>query len=100
VVAATRDRDDDYLVALGSEHGVDWSVTGDKDLLEWETQTGDHASRLRMDARQPRRLTEQGCRRANGLLMASGVFERHLAVGSGLGGRCRVLATAGRRWMP
>jgi len=39
VVAETRDRDDDYLVALGREHGVDWIVTGDKDLLEWEAQT-------------------------------------------------------------
>jgi len=39
IEAATRDADDDYLVALGREHGVDWIVTGDKDLLEWEAQT-------------------------------------------------------------
>jgi len=32
-------------------------------------------------------LGTEGCRRANGLLMASSVFERHLAVGSGLAGR-------------
>ena len=38
VVAETRDPDDDYLVALAREHGVDWIVTGDKDLLEWEDQ--------------------------------------------------------------
>lgn len=38
VVAETRDPDDDYLVALAREHGVDWIVTGDKDLLEWEGQ--------------------------------------------------------------
>jgi len=36
---ATRDADDDYLVALAREHGADWIVTGDKDLLEWEDQT-------------------------------------------------------------
>jgi len=39
IEATTRDVDDDYLVALGREHGVDWIVTGDKDLLEWEAQT-------------------------------------------------------------
>jgi len=38
IEATTRDVDDDYLVALGIEHGVDWIVTGDKDLLEWEDQ--------------------------------------------------------------
>jgi putative PIN family toxin of toxin-antitoxin system len=38
VDAETRDPDDDYLVALAREHGVDWIVTGDKDLLEWEDQ--------------------------------------------------------------
>lgn len=38
VVAATRDADDDYLVALAREHAVDFIVTGDKDLLEWEGQ--------------------------------------------------------------
>ena len=38
VAAETRDADDDYLVALAREHGVDWIVTGDKDLLEWEDQ--------------------------------------------------------------
>lgn len=38
IEATTRDSDDDYLVALGREHSVDWIVTGDKDLLEWEDQ--------------------------------------------------------------
>lgn len=38
IEATTRDVDDDYLVALGREHSVDWIVTGDKDLLEWEDQ--------------------------------------------------------------
>lgn len=38
IEATTRDVDDDYLVALGREHNVDWIVTGDKDLLEWEDQ--------------------------------------------------------------
>jgi len=38
IEAATRDADDDYIVALAREHGVDWIVTGDKDLLEWEDQ--------------------------------------------------------------
>lgn len=36
--AATRDVDDDYLVALAREHSADFIVTGDKDLLEWEDQ--------------------------------------------------------------
>jgi len=35
----TRDPKDDYLVALATEHGVDFIVTGDKDLLEWEEQS-------------------------------------------------------------
>lgn len=34
----TRDCDDDYLVALGREHLVEFIVTGDDDLLEWEEQ--------------------------------------------------------------
>ena len=38
IAAATRDADDDYLVALCREHSVGWIVTGDKDLLEWEDQ--------------------------------------------------------------
>ena len=38
IASTTRDVDDDYLVALGREHSVDWIVTGDKDLLEWEDQ--------------------------------------------------------------
>ncbi len=38
-VAEIRDPGDDYLVALAREQGVDWIVTGDKDLLEWEAQT-------------------------------------------------------------
>lgn len=38
VEAITRDVDDDYLVALAREHGADYIVTGDKDLLEWPDQ--------------------------------------------------------------
>jgi len=38
IKATTRDVDDDYLISLGREHHVDWIVTGDKDLLEWEDQ--------------------------------------------------------------
>ncbi|MDH3684220.1 MAG: hypothetical protein OEV40_30230 [Acidimicrobiia bacterium] len=38
VESITRDVDDDYLVALASEHAVDYIVTGDKDLLEWPEQ--------------------------------------------------------------
>ncbi|MDH3249736.1 MAG: putative toxin-antitoxin system toxin component, PIN family [Acidimicrobiia bacterium] len=38
VEATTRDVDDDYLVALAREHGADYIVTGDKDLLEWPDQ--------------------------------------------------------------
>jgi len=34
----TRDPNDDYLVALAREHGADYIVTGDKDLLEWPEQ--------------------------------------------------------------
>jgi len=36
IEAATRDVDDDYLVAMAREHSADFIVTGDKDLLEWE----------------------------------------------------------------
>lgn len=38
VDASTRDPDDDYLVALAREHDVDYIVTGDNDLLEWDDQ--------------------------------------------------------------
>jgi putative PIN family toxin of toxin-antitoxin system len=34
----TRDRGDDYLVALARGHNVDVIVSGDNDLLEWEAQ--------------------------------------------------------------
>lgn len=34
----TRDPEDDYLVALAREHGAEFIVSGDKDLLEWEEQ--------------------------------------------------------------
>ncbi len=34
----TRDSADDYLVALAREHGADFVVSGDKDLLEWPEQ--------------------------------------------------------------
>lgn len=36
--ATTRDPDDDYLISLGRAHGVDYIVTGDKDLLDWPGQ--------------------------------------------------------------
>jgi len=36
IVAATRDPDDDYLVALARQHQADYIGTGDKDLLEWD----------------------------------------------------------------
>jgi putative PIN family toxin of toxin-antitoxin system len=39
IEATTRDVDDDYHVALAREHGVDFIVTSDKDLIEWEDQT-------------------------------------------------------------
>ncbi len=38
VAVATRDADDDYLVALAREHDAVWIVTGDHDLLAWEEQ--------------------------------------------------------------
>lgn len=39
VEPVTRDPKDDYLVALAVERGVDFIVSGDKDLLEWEEQS-------------------------------------------------------------
>lgn len=36
--ATTRDLDDDYLVALARQHGADYIVTGDHDLLDWVDQ--------------------------------------------------------------
>lgn len=39
VESVTRDPKDDYLVAFAAEHGVDFIVSGDKDLLEWEEQS-------------------------------------------------------------
>lgn len=38
IAAATRDPNDDYLVALARQHDADYIVTGDKDLLEWDDQ--------------------------------------------------------------
>lgn len=38
IEAETRDPADDYLVALARQHGVDFIVSGDKDLLEWVSQ--------------------------------------------------------------
>ena len=38
IAVATRDADDDYLVALAREHDAKWIVTGDDDLLEWNQQ--------------------------------------------------------------
>jgi predicted nucleic acid-binding protein len=37
-ISAARDPDDDYLVALTRQHTVDYIVTGDKNLLEWDDQ--------------------------------------------------------------
>jgi putative PIN family toxin of toxin-antitoxin system len=36
--AETRDRDDDYLIALARANNVELIVSGDRDLLEWESQ--------------------------------------------------------------
>ncbi len=33
-----RDSADDFLIALAHEHAVQYIVSGDKDLLEWELQ--------------------------------------------------------------
>ena len=38
IAVATRDADDDYLVALARAHEAVWIVTGDDDLLEWDEQ--------------------------------------------------------------
>jgi uncharacterized protein len=38
IAVATRDADDDYLVALAREHDAKWIVTGDDDLLNWADQ--------------------------------------------------------------
>ena len=38
IAVATRDADDDYLIALAREHHAVWIVTGDDDLLDWEEQ--------------------------------------------------------------
>ena len=39
IAQTTRDRQDDYLVALAREARADVIVTGDRDLLEWEEQS-------------------------------------------------------------
>lgn len=39
VQTETRDPNDDYLIALARVHDVDVIVSGDKDLLEWESQS-------------------------------------------------------------
>jgi putative PIN family toxin of toxin-antitoxin system len=36
--ALTRDPDDDYLIHLAQAHDVDYIVSGDADLLEWDEQ--------------------------------------------------------------
>lgn len=36
--AETRDPDDDYLIALARANNVELIVSGDKDLLEWDSQ--------------------------------------------------------------
>ena len=38
IAVATRDADDDYLVALAQEHDASLIVTGDDDLLDWDEQ--------------------------------------------------------------
>ena len=38
IAVATRDVDDDYLVALAREHDAKWIVTGDDDLLDRDEQ--------------------------------------------------------------
>jgi uncharacterized protein len=38
VLIATRDTNDDYLVALAVAHNADAIVSGDKDLLDWAPQ--------------------------------------------------------------
>lgn len=38
VHAETRDSNDDYLIALARANDVEFIVSGDKDLLEWESQ--------------------------------------------------------------
>ena len=38
IAVATRDADDEYLIALAREHDVVWIVAGDDDLLDWEEQ--------------------------------------------------------------
>ncbi|WP_420626929.1 putative toxin-antitoxin system toxin component, PIN family [Candidatus Poriferisodalis sp.] len=38
IEAATRDQNDDYLIALARAAFADFIVTGDKDLLEWPEQ--------------------------------------------------------------
>ena len=38
IAAATRDANDDYLIALAREHDAVFIVTGDDDLLDWEEQ--------------------------------------------------------------
>ena len=39
IAPATRDRQDDYLVALARDARADVIVTGDRDLLEWDEQS-------------------------------------------------------------
>ena len=39
VQTQTRDPNDDYLIALARLHEVEVIVSGDKDLLEWESQS-------------------------------------------------------------
>ena len=36
--ALSRDPDDDYVIHLARQHGADFIVTGDADLLEWPGQ--------------------------------------------------------------
>lgn len=38
IASETRDPADDYLIALARSHDADVIVSGDKDLLEWQSQ--------------------------------------------------------------
>ncbi len=93
IEAATRDADDDYLVALAREHGVDWIVTGDKDLLEWEDQTPPAITPAAFDDLFDRPETDAaGVSRCK--WFANGI-QHPGAVGSGFDGRWMPLRDAG-----
>ncbi len=47
----TRDRDDDYLIALARQTGADAIISGDRDLLDWPEQTPPVLTPATFDAR-------------------------------------------------